>query len=93
MPRNLIRRIELMTPILEDRLKDKIEQILMLQLSDNQLRWQLQSDGSYTKVKCEGKPINNHEILEHYVNKIYDKSNKKTPSYVNKLANKMLKDK
>ena len=93
MPRNLVRRIELMTPIAEENLRQKVEQILMLQLSDNQLRWQLQDDGSYQRVKVEDKSVNNHEILEHYVNKIHDKSNKKTPSYVNKLASKMLKDK
>jgi len=93
MPRNLVRRIELMTPIVEENLKQKIEQILMLQLSDNQLRWQLQEDGNYIKVKTEGKVINNHKILEHYVNKIHDKSNKKTPEYVNRLASKILKEK
>jgi polyphosphate kinase len=93
MPRNLVRRIELMTPIAEENLRQKVEQILMLQLSDNQLRWQLQDDGSYQRVKVEDKSVNNHEVLEHYVNKIHDKSNKKTPSYVNKLASKMLKDK
>jgi len=93
MPRNLVRRIELMTPIVEENLKQKIEQILILQLSDNQLRWQLQSDGNYIKIKANGKVINNHEILERYVNKIHDKSNKKTPDYVNRLASKILKDK
>ena len=49
MPRNLVRRVELMTPILEDNLMQKIEQILMLQLADNTLRWELQSDGNYNK--------------------------------------------
>ena len=93
MPRNLIRRIELMTPIVEESLKQKIEQILKLQLTDNCLRWQLQPDGSYIKVKKEGKAVNNHEILEQYVNKIHNKSNKKTPDYVSRLASKILKEK
>ena len=92
MPRNLIRRIELMTPILEDRLKDKIEQILMLQLSDNQLRWELQEDGNYIKVPLLGKSVNNHNILENYTNKVHSKIKKETPDYINRLANKMLKD-
>jgi polyphosphate kinase len=93
MPRNLVRRIELMTPIVEDNLKQKIEQILMLQLSDNQLRWRLQEDGSYVRVVDGDKEIDNHKILENYVNKIHNKSNKKTPDYVNRLATKILKEK
>jgi len=91
MPRNLIRRIELMTPILETHLQDKIEQILMLQLSDNALRWELQSDGSYTKVPLLGKSVNNHDILETYTNKVHSKIKKESPDYINRLANKILK--
>ena len=92
MPRNLVRRIELMTPILEERLTQKIEQILMLQLADNTLRWELHSDGLYTKVPALGKDINNHAILEEYVNKIHDKTKKETPDYVSRLANRILKE-
>jgi len=92
MPRNLIRRIELMTPVLEENLAQKIEQILMLQLADNQLRWKLQEQGTYIKVPALGKKINNHLILEQYVNKIHDKTKKETPDYVNRLANRILKE-
>jgi len=92
MPRNLIRRIELMTPILEPNLAQKIEQILMLQLADNSLRWVLQEDGTYIKVPLLGKSVNNHTILEEYVNKIYDKTKKETPNYVSRLANRILKE-
>ncbi|MCO4845976.1 MAG: RNA degradosome polyphosphate kinase [Sulfurovum sp.] len=92
MPRNLVRRVELMTPILEETLTQKIEQILMLQLADNSLRWELQEDGNYTKVPSLGKNINNHCVLEEYVNKIHDKTKKETPNYVSRLANRILKD-
>jgi len=92
MPRNLVRRVELMTPILEPNLSQKIEQILMLQLADNQLRWRLQESGEYVKVPALGKAINNHEILEQYVNKIHDKTKKETPDYVHRLANRILKE-
>ena len=92
MPRNLIRRIELMTPILEEKLTQKIIQILMLQLADNQLRWELQEDGNYVKVPLLGKAVNNHEVLEQYVNKIYDKTKKETPNYVSRLASRILKE-
>ncbi|WP_294951766.1 RNA degradosome polyphosphate kinase [Sulfurovum sp.] len=92
MPRNLIRRIELMTPVLEEKLAQKIVQILMLQLADNQLRWELREDGNYIKVPLLGKAVNNHEVLEQYVNKIYDKTKKETPDYVSRLASKILKE-
>jgi len=92
MPRNLVRRVELMTPIFEENLTQKIEQILMLQLADNSLRWELQSDGNYTKVPPLGKKVNNHYILEEYVSKIHDKTKKETPDYVSRLANRILKD-
>jgi polyphosphate kinase len=92
MPRNLVRRVELMTPILEETLTQKIEQILMLQLADNSLRWELQEDGNYTKVPSLGKKINNQCVLEEYVNKIHDKTKKETPDYVSRLANRILKD-
>ena len=92
MPRNLVRRIELMTPILEETLAQKIEQILMLQLADNSLRWELQEDGNYTKVPSLGKDVNNHCVLEEYVNKIHNKSKKETPDYVNRLATRILKE-
>ncbi len=92
MPRNLVRRVELMTPILEDILSQKIEQILMLQLSDNSLRWELQEDGNYTKVPPLGKTVNNHDILEEYVSKIHNKTKKESPDYVRRLANRILKE-
>ena len=92
MPRNLVRRIELMTPIVEDRLTQKIEQILKLQLADNALRWELQSDGNYSKVLPLGKEVNNHCVLEDYISKIYDKTKRETHDYVSRLANRILKD-
>ncbi len=93
MPRNLIRRIEILTPIKEPKLAQKLKQILSLQLQDNQLRWKLKSSGEYKQVKQnDDTPINNHEILEEYITKLHDKSQKETPEYVTQLAKKVLKD-
>ena len=92
MPRNLIRRIEILTPITENSLQQKIKQILSLQLQDNQLRWKLKSSGEYKRVKPkDNQIINNHMILEKYITKMHDKSKKTTPKYVEKLAKKVLK--
>ena len=93
MPRNLIRRIEILTPIKESKLVQKLKQILSLQLQDNQLRWKLKSSGEYKQIKQnDNTPINNHEILEEYITKLHDKSQKETPEYVTQLAKKVLKD-
>jgi len=93
MQRNLIRRIEILTPIKEPNLVQKIKQILSLQLQDNTLRWRLKSSGEYKQIKHnDEKIINNHEILEEYITKIHNKSKKDTPAYVKQLAKKVLKD-
>ena len=98
MPRNLDRRIELMTPIVEKALAERIEQILTLQLADNQLRWLLDAEGNYHRVlPAEGeKPVDSQELLEKYVGKLYDRSRKRRSggdrNYVKRLAEKLLKE-
>jgi polyphosphate kinase len=91
MPRNLVRRIELMTPIMTPHLRDKIEQILMLQLADNTRRWHLKPTGKYIQVTAKGRSINNHEMLEAYVTKVYNKAKKDTTNYAKRLQKNMLK--
>ncbi len=89
MPRNLVRRIEIMTPITDTPLQQKIKQILFLQLQDCKLRWKLKSNGEYKQLECKDKIINSHEILENYVTKLYNKSQKKRPKYITRLAKKV----
>jgi polyphosphate kinase len=87
MPRNLVRRIELLTAIKDEKAKDKILQILKLQVSDNNLAHELLSDGSYIKVKRndEQKSVNNHRSLEDYVNRIARATKKETSSSIDQL--------
>jgi len=94
MPRNLDRRVELMVPIKEEHLSERIEHILHLQMPDNSLRWLLNSDGTYTlaKVKDGTKKINSQELLEKYVSKIYNRTRKQSTNYVKRLADKLLKE-
>jgi len=90
MPRNLMRRIELLTAIKDKTSKDKIIQILNLQCADNSLAHELQSDGSYIKIKNESaKTINNHKLLEDYVNKIVKATTKETASSIEELASRI----
>jgi polyphosphate kinase len=91
MPRNLVRRIELLTAIKDEDSKNKIIQILKLQCSDNALSHELQSDGTYVKVKPKSgeKVINNHKLLEDYVNRIAKATKKETTTYVQQLVNRL----
>jgi polyphosphate kinase len=91
MPRNLMRRIELLTAIKDETAQKKIIQILKLQCSDNVLAHELQSDGTYIKLKPtdDTKAINNHKLLEEYVNKIAKATKKETSTYVQQLVNRL----
>ena len=90
MPRNLVRRIELLTAIKDEASRDKIIQILKLQCNDDALSHKLQSDGSYIKIKnAQSKPINNHKLLEEYVNKISKASKKNSTTGVQQLVSRL----
>lgn len=94
MPRNLERRLELMTPICDEGLKQKLYEILQLQLNDNVLSWILDENGDYKKLsKGNAKAINNHEILEEYINRIYKTLKKDTnEAKATQLAKKLFKE-
>ena len=90
MPRNLVRRIELLTGIKDDISRNKIIQILNLQIADNTLAHELQSDGSYIKVKRDNtKWLNNHKLIEDYVNRISKATKKESSSSLEQLASRL----
>jgi len=93
MPRNLDRRIELMTPIEDEKLSNRLHQILNMQLSDNTHRYLLKSNGEYERVKAANNEevINSQERFEKFVTKL-NKLSKQSSKHLNKLAKKMLKD-
>ena len=78
MPRNLERRLELMTPIIDKNLQERLLEFLRLQLSDNELAFELQNSGEYTKVRPKDGDarINSQEVLEEYVSGIYKATKK-----------------
>jgi polyphosphate kinase len=56
MPRNFFRRIEVMFPVEDPRLKSRVtDDLLQLVLKDNVKARQLQADGTYTRVAPEGE--------------------------------------
>jgi polyphosphate kinase len=63
MPRNFDRRVEYMLPIQTPTVHDQVlDQVLVANLLDNEQSWALQSDGSYVRLKPDGKTFN----LHHY---------------------------
>lgn len=93
MPRNLLRRIELLTPIAGEETSAKLLQILQLQISDNALSHELQNDGTYTKVHQDGNGIiNSHTIVETETNKVYNSTKKQAPNYMQQLTSRLFKE-
>ena len=62
MTRNVNRRIEIATPVLDPDAKKRVMKLLDLIISDNVKGRILHSDGSYSKIKGEGKKINSQEV-------------------------------
>ncbi len=92
MPRNLERRLELMTPIFNKNLHSKIEYILKLQLADNDLAYELKSDGEYEKVKTTEEPFDSQVAFEKYINGIYKSLKKGKDEEANQMARKFFKE-
>ena len=66
MPRNLNRRVEVMTPILNPTVREQVmNQIMVTTLADNEQSWVMQADGTYTRITAgEGeKSVNAHDYF------------------------------
>ncbi|TXE83528.1 RNA degradosome polyphosphate kinase [Campylobacter peloridis] len=95
MPRNLERRLELMTPIYDEHSRAKLAQILKLQLSDNDLAYELDSEGRYRKISLQNdeKINNSQQTLEEYISRIFNTLKKDTDqSRAAHLATKLFRD-
>lgn len=76
MPRNLDRRVEIIFPIEDPKIKEEVKHILQVQLEDNVKAHILQTDGSYEKIDKRGKVLMDsqeyfcEEALERAVMKV-----------------------
>lgn len=55
MPRNLDRRVEILFPVEDERLKERLIHILDVQLADNVKAYLLQADGTYVRKSLRGR--------------------------------------
>jgi polyphosphate kinase len=55
MPRNMDRRVECVWPVQDQTGKEKIQKILNIGLADNVKAHEMQPDGSYTRVRRQGR--------------------------------------
>ena len=51
MPRNLDRRVEIIFPVEDDNLKQKVKHILDVQLADNVKAYEMTEDGTYARIR------------------------------------------
>ena len=57
MPRNLDRRVEVITPVQDSDIAKDLQEILGIMLADNRQAWELQPDGSYIQRRpCDDCP-------------------------------------
>lgn len=90
MPRNLERRVEIMTPVNNQAIADKLFRIIKLQLEDNTQAHELGQDGEYTKIQPDGNnAISSQEEYEKYTQALYN-SLLKEDSKAKKLVKRMM---
>jgi polyphosphate kinase len=50
MPRNLDRRVETLVPVVDPRLRGRLEEVMGVELADDVLAWELDADGVWHRV-------------------------------------------
>jgi polyphosphate kinase len=63
MPRNLDRRVEVLTPVVDPDLQARLDEVLDVELRDDVLVWTLEPDGTWTRVP-EGGEVDSQVELQ-----------------------------
>jgi polyphosphate kinase len=63
MPRNLDRRVEVLTPVVEPALQERLDEVLEVELADDVLAWTMGPDGRWTRA-TPGGSIETHARLQ-----------------------------
>ena len=62
MPRNLDKRVEIITPVEDEDIREKLKHILDVYMADNRKAYYMQPDGSYKKLNASGKKLVNSQM-------------------------------
>lgn len=80
MQRNFDRRVEVLFPIEDKRIKEDIIEILKLYLTDTSKTWVMMSDGSYVRkeelIRISDEPFESVNMQEYFVKKVIKKYEK-----------------
>jgi polyphosphate kinase len=63
MPRNLDRRVEVLTPVVDPDLQARLDEVLEVERADDVLAWTLDADGRWTRARPGGE-IDTHSRLQ-----------------------------
>jgi len=65
MPRNLDRRVEVLVPVEDSRLRSDLAEVLDALLADTRFSWELDADGDWHRTEAKGRarPVSAQEIL------------------------------
>ena len=63
MPRNLDRRVEALVPVEDPLLRERLEEVLAINLADDTLAWTLGSDGAWSRI-TGGGTVDTHQRLQ-----------------------------
>lgn len=69
MPRNLVKRIELFTPVFDKEIANSIHEMMVMQLNDNVQARELQVDGTYVKTNGSTTVVDSQSMMEKAITK------------------------
>lgn len=69
MPRNLVKRIELFTPVFDKEIANSIHEMMVMQLNDNVQARELQVDGTYVKTNGSTTAVDSQSMMEKAITK------------------------
>jgi polyphosphate kinase len=70
MPRNLYNRVELVTPVRDEKLRGELVDVLERSFADNTNTWELAQGGDWTRRHPNGEPRNlQRELIERHIEK------------------------
>jgi polyphosphate kinase len=62
MPRNLDKRVEIIIPVEDEEIKEKVRHVLDVYIADNEKAYYMQPNGTYKKLNTKGQKLVNSQM-------------------------------